>query len=521
MSEIQQTTCYNPATGEMLGRYPLNTAEDVAEAVKRAREAQPAWAAKPVKERARAMLRVRDYLVSHADQLAETISRDNGKTRVDALATEILMATLAVTYYARQAKRFLKDRRLSAANLLTVNKASKIVRVPFGVIGIISPWNYPFAIPFSEVIMGLLAGNAVILKTASETQMVGRAMEQCFMSADLPEGIFTYLNLPGRLASEAFLTEGIDKLFFTGSVAVGKTLMAKAAETLTPVSLELGGNDAMLVCPDAELHRAAGGAVWAGLQNCGQSCGGVERIYVHEAVYEQFIDLLAEKVQALRIGCDTEHNVDLGAMTTSRQMETVQRHVDEAVASGAVIYAQADAPQDSKGNFMQALVLTEVDHAMLVMREETFGPVLGVMKVENMDQAVELANDSNLGLTGSVWSRDSKAAEKIARQIEAGVVTINDHLMSHGLPQAPWGGFKESGIGRTHGAIGFDEMTEPQCIVHDFMPGVRKNLWWYPHNRSVYNGLKGIIEAMYSKELVRRFSGALSLIRIFPRIFRV
>lgn len=517
----ETTTCVNPATGEVIGHDPLDTVEDLKRTLEQARVAQIAWGATPVRQRVAALLQVRDYLVSHADELAEVIAHDNGKSRTDAMATEVVPATLGLNYYCTHAERFLRERRLGNGSIVLVMKQSKIVRVPFGVVGIISPWNYPFGIPFPEVAMALLAGNAVVLKTASQTLMVGRAIERCLQAAELPRGIFSYINLPGRIAGDAMLESGVDKLFFTGSVPVGKKLMAKAAETLTPVSLELGGNDAMLVCDDADLERAAAGAVWAGLQNAGQSCGGVERIYVHQDVYLPFLDLLATRVRALRVGVDNDFNVDMGAITTRGQMAVIQSHIDDALQKGAMIYAQSSVPQEGKGQFMPAMVLTEVDHTMLVMRDETFGPVLGVMKVENMEQAIELANDSNLGLTGSVWSQDRVKAKALARRVRAGAVMINDHLMSHGLAETPWGGFKESGIGRTHGEIGFAEMTEPQVIVDDVLPGVRKDMWWHPHSEDIYRGLRGILYLLYGRGLGKRLGGTRDLVKIFPRMFKV
>jgi acyl-CoA reductase-like NAD-dependent aldehyde dehydrogenase len=519
MSSGQQTISKSPLTGEVLGTSALDTVETLQERLLRARAVQPAWAKTPVKERRRAILRVRDYVVDHAEELAETISRENGKTRIDALATEVLPAAMAANYYAKAAKTLLRPRRVGSGCWVLANKRSTIHHVPWGVIGAISPWNYPFGIPFSEVVMGLLAGNAVILKVATQCQLVGRALERCFLSAGLPEGLFAYLNLPGPVAGKALLNAGIDKLFFTGSVAVGKQLMADAAGTLTPLCLELGGNDPMLVCPDADLQRAAGGAAWAGMQNCGQSCGGVERIYVHKDVYDSFLELLAEKVRNLRVGVDTDHCVDLGAMTTDSQMETVRRHIQDALDRGATVYAQSECPRGSPGKFLPAVVLTDVDHSMLVMREETFGPVVGVMRVYDMDEAIRLANDSDLGLTASVWSRNRRKARELAGQIRAGVVTVNDHLMSHGLPATPWGGFKQSGLGRTHGAIGFAEMTQPQCIVDDILPRVKRDLWWYPHGPAVHAGIKGILDALYARRLSKRLAGLFALLRTFPRMF--
>lgn len=512
----------NPANGRIVGVSPLHTVEDAHEAVRRAREAQPAWAAIPVAQRSQHILRVRQYVVEHADELADTICRDNGKTRTDAMIAEVVPAAMAADYYAKRAPQFMADRSLSPGNPVLFNKRGKIVRVPYGVIGVISPWNYPFSIAFSEVVMALLAGNAVILKAASQTQLVGRALEAAFRAANLPPHVFSYLNMPGQVAGDALLEAGIDKLVFTGSVDVGKRLMAKAAETLTPLLLELGGNDAMLVCPDADLDRAAAGATWAGFQNCGQSCAGVERIYVHADVYEPFMQRLGERVRALRVGDGASFDVDLGSMTTRSQVETVRRHLADAIEKGAKIYAQSEVPaaNGADGMFLPAVVLCDVDHTMDVMCHETFGPVVGVMKVSSMEQAIELANDSYLGLTGSVWSRNRKEAERLARRIRAGLVMINDHLMGHGLAEAPWGGFGLSGFGRTHGAIGFDEMTQPQCIVHDLLPGVRKDMWWHPHSKTVYEGVRGILDLLYGSGLKQRAQGLMKLGRVFPRTFR-
>ncbi|HSA15381.1 MAG TPA: aldehyde dehydrogenase family protein, partial [Spirochaetota bacterium] len=309
------------------------------------------------------------------------------------------------------------------------------------------------------------------------------------------------------------------KLFFTGSVAVGKYLMKKASETLTPLSLELGGNDPMIVCEDADLERATNGAVWAGLQNAGQSCGGVERIYVHEKVYDRFMDMLAGKVESLRVGYDTDYNMDIGAMTTERQIRTVKAHIDDAMAKGATIYARSKSPKNSQGQFIPCTVLADVDHTMDVMRDETFGPVLAVMKVKDIDEAIELANDSYLGLTGSVWSRNWSRAGRIARKIQAGAVTVNDHLMSHGLAETPWGGFKQSAIGRSHGDIGFAEMTQPQVIVNDILPFVKRDFWWHPHSRAVYEGVRGVVELLYGPGLVRRLRGGMNLMKVFFRTF--
>lgn len=519
MNVAEKTVNFDLSTFRNPDQVGLNDVLDVRIAVDRARNAQPEWAALPVKARVGHLRKVGNYLVEHAGELAEIISRDSGKTRTEAMATEVVPAAMAVDYYCRRAKGFLKEQRLFPGNILLANKSAKIRRVPYGIVGIISPWNYPFSIPFSEVVMALLAGNAVVLKVASETRLVGRALTDCLDAARLPPGVFTQLNLPGRIVGRALLDAGVNKLFFTGSTAVGKTLMAQAAERLIPVNLELGGNDPMLVCADADLYRAATGAIWAGFQNCGQSCGGVERIYVHRDVYEPFLELLAQRVRRLRVGYDLDFQVDLGSMTTAKQLEEVRRQVEQAVGAGARIYAQSECNPADKGLFMPARVLTDVNHSMDIMRLETFGPVVGVMPVDNMDEAVALANDCDLGLTASVWTRRNKTGAELAARIQAGVVMVNDHLMSHGMAETPWGGFKESGIGRSHGAIGMAEMTQAQCVVTDLLPRVKKNMWWHPNSAEVFYGMRGIIDFWYGRRPLQRLKGAYHLLRLFPKTF--
>jgi succinate-semialdehyde dehydrogenase/glutarate-semialdehyde dehydrogenase len=291
---------------------------------------------------------------------------------------------------------------------------------------------------------------------------------------------------------------------------------------LTPLVLELGGNDAMIVCDDADLYRAACGAVWAGMQNAGQSCGGVERIYVDRKVYPQFLAILKERVEGIRVGEGTMPDSDIGALTTRKQMATVQEHIDDALAKGAKIFAQSAVPESEKSQFLACTVLTDVDHTMLTMREETFGPVVAVMPFDTIDEAIALANDSNLGLSGSVWSKDRKKAMRIGRRIMAGAIAVNDHLMTHGLAETPWGGFKESGIGRTHGDIGFAEMTQPQVIVDDMLstkPFVRRDFWWQPFEKSQYDGAKGLIDAFYGRGFGQRLGGLNKVLRGFSRTF--
>ncbi len=516
---MEKTISLNPATSEQIGESKLNSVEDLTNMISESRIAQKEWQKLSVKERSKKVLKIKDFLVDNLDNISQTISDDNGKVRFDALSTEVFPAIMATKYYAKKADKFLKPKKIASSSLVLINKRSFVRYEPHGVVGVISPWNYPFAIPFSEVIMALIAGNGVILKTATETQLVGLALRDAINSADLPKGLFQFINLPGRIAGEAFLKSKIDKLFFTGSVPVGKQLMKLAADTLTPVSLELGGNDAMLVCEDADIDRAVNGAVWAGLSNAGQSCGGVERIYVHQKIYNQFLNSLKVKVESLTVGNPSDFSTDVGVMTTEKQVKTVKLHLDDAIKNGAVLFAESKTTNDLK-NILTPKVITNVNHNMIMMRDETFGPLLGVMKVENMDEAIELANDSDLGLTGSVWSKNHKKAIELGSRINAGAITINDHLMSHGLAETAWGGFKESGIGRAHGEQGLMEMVQPQYIINDILPGVKKNIWWHPYSKELYEGLKSIVYLFYGNNLSQKLSNLFKPLGVIPRMFK-
>lgn len=488
------TVTLNPATGEQVAEFTNTDMRKFPAMLSNARRAQSDWAKLSFAQRAKYILRMRRYITDHADELAVTISSENGKSRIDALATEIIPASLAVRWYAKNAARVLKDRQLSRSSWLFFNKQSKIIRVPWGVVGIISPWNYPLSIPFGEVVMALMAGNAVILKVAAVTLSCGKAIEDIVRSAGLPDGLFTHVIGSGGEVSTAMLDHGINKIFFTGSVPTGKKLMAQAASKLTPLSLELGGKDPMIVLDDADLERATNGAAWAGYQNAGQSCGGVERIYVQSGVYQQFVDLLAKKTRAMRHGGDTDFNIDMGAVTTKDQYNTIKSHLASAVKKGAKVVAESKAtPSAAKaGNFFPATLVTNVNHKMDLMREETFGPILPVMKFDSIDEAIHLANDCSMGLTASIWTKNTKLAKKLAPQIQAGAITINDHLYTHGLSETPWGGFKESGLGRTHSALGLEEMTQPQVVNWDLMNPPR-NLWWFPFSPETYDALKSAL----------------------------
>ena len=458
----------NPLTGELVAKQQRHSASELRAAVARARQAQPEWHNAGLACRARIIGALASLIADRSEQLTDVICAASGKPRVDALGTELLPAALLCRYYPRLARRVLRPRRIRGSSILFFNKRSLLVREPYGVIGIISPWNYPFGIPMHELVQALLAGNTVVLKVATQSQPVGEVMVELFALAGLPAGVLNLVHLPGAEAGSAFIHSGIDKLLFTGSTQVGKALMAQAADRLLPLSLELGGNDAMIVLRDASLSRAVDGAIWAGLSNSGQSCGAVERIYVEEPLYDRFAELLKRRIEALRFG------TDLGALTSASQLKAIRSFVQDARTRGARVWiwegkfapdgqrpggGAADSEAAGKGTGSSSgdeappyihppVVVEDADENMLVHRQEIFGPVLSLKRVKNTAEALRWANDSRLGLCASIWTRDRGKGRQLSKQLQAGVVMINDHLMSHGMPETPWGGYKQSSIGR-------------------------------------------------------------------------
>ncbi len=490
-------------------------AAEVKAIVERARSAQREWASISVKERCRVLSSVRAFLLENIDGIAEGISRDCGKTALDALAAELVPAVAAAGYYCKMAPRFLKPECPGTGTVLFYNKRTRIFREPYGVIGIISPWNYPFSIPFSEVLTALLAGNAVILKTASATQITGNMLKETIKSASLPTGLFNYVNMPGPEAGDAFLDGGVDKLLFTGSVEAGKYLSRKAADTLTPLSLELGGNDPMIVCSDADIETAAAGAVWAGFHNAGQSCGAVERVYVHSEIYREFLEALKRRTDTICAGSGAA--CDIGPVASTKQADSVKGILDDALSKGASVYAESAS--DGTELAVPCRVLINVDSGMRVMNEEIFGPVIAVVPYEKEEEAVEMANRSLLGLTASVWTSERRTAQRISRKLNSGTVTVNDHLMSHGIPSVPWGGIRHSGSGRTHGKEGFMEVTRTRVVVEDVRAAGRMNFWWYPGGQVVYEGLKGALDFLFGRSVPARLKGLKLMLRAMRRKF--
>jgi acyl-CoA reductase-like NAD-dependent aldehyde dehydrogenase len=466
----------NPATGEELGRVRMATAEDVTKAARQARQAQAEWGSLTFKQRAGIVLRAKDLLVQQQDEVCELISQETGKPAVEAMTSEVFPAANLMDYFARHAQKHLREERFGLS--VFRNKRSRIGYEPLGVVSIISPWNYPFSIPMGEVVMGLMAGNAVLLKPSELTPRTGMKIGELFRAAGLREGLLQVLPGDG-VAGKALVAAEIDKIFFTGSVATGRHIAQAAAARLLPCMLELGGKDAMIVCADAPFERAVNGAVWGAFNNCGQACASVERLYVVEAISERFIAALVEKTRALRVGAGPDR--EIGPLNNERQLKIVMEHVNDALAKGAKAVTGGRRIEGLAGCFYEPTVLVGVDPSMRVMREETFGPVLPVMVVKDETEAIREANRSNYGLLASVWTKDSKRGQQMAEKIEAGTVIINDVLYTHAAAETPWFGIKESGIGVTHSNHGLREFARMKHVNWDLLP-LKTNLWWFPYS---------------------------------------
>ncbi len=485
----EQIVSINPSTLQPIDNVNVTTSEGLLEIVKKARKAQTAWQDMGFDGRKPFFNRLSSYMLDHYEEIARFIARENGKPYLEAILAEVYPSIDVVNYYSKRAEKLLSDKKIPIRVFKFMGKKSYIMYKPAGVIGIISPWNYPFAIPFSEIIMALVAGNTVILKPSELTPLIGKKIQELLDTAGFPEGVFSVVFGDGRIGAE-LVKARLSKVIFTGSVATGRKIMATAAENLTPVVLELGGKDPMIVLKDADLDMSARGAVWAGFMNSGQTCASVERVYVDESIKDRFIELVMQYTNKIRQGDTLENeSTDMGSMIDQRQLSIVENHVKDAAARGARVLSGGRRPDNLKGYFYKPTVLVDVDHSMQVMTDETFGPVLPIMTFKTEEQAIQLANDSRYALTASVWSKDIKRAEAIARQLVAGTVTVNDHIMTYGIPETPWGGSKESGFGRTHADIGLMEFVEP-VHIHVDKAWLKKKPWWYPYNKKTLQFLK-------------------------------
>jgi succinate-semialdehyde dehydrogenase/glutarate-semialdehyde dehydrogenase len=509
----------NPATGEVLGRFDCATTADVRAAVLAAHDAQPAWRDLGVRERARIVRKFQRLLYDRKREIAQLITRECGKPLIEALLTEVVVVIDCCRFLADSAPRFLRPEDVPHGNPAMKSKSGTLLREPYGVVGIISPWNYPFSIPASESLTALIAGNAVVLKPSELTPLVALQLHDLLVEAGVPQNVFRVVVGDGSTGA-ALVDSPINKIIFTGSVATGRRVAQSAAARLLPVVLELGGKDPMLVLDDADLDVASSAAVWGAFVNAGQTCLSVERCYVQRAHYEKFLELCMGKTQQLRVGDGLRAATDVGPLISERQLQIVEDHVEDARQRGARILAGGLRLRDLGPTFYAPTVLANVDHGMQIMREETFGPVLPVMPFDTDADAVRLANDSEFGLAASIFTADRLRGETLAEQLQAGSVMINDTVSCYGIAEAPHGGVKSSGLGRTHGRQGLEEMVRTKYVDVDLLPNFRK-AWWYGYGGEFQDQMNGFVDFLFARSPFRRLRGGLKAAAAFLRDGRI
>jgi acyl-CoA reductase-like NAD-dependent aldehyde dehydrogenase len=512
---------FDPATGALIGSVPTVTPAEVQGVVDDVARVQPFWAQLSSYERAQYLRRAAAVLLDHADDVAGLITREQGKPRVEAYTMEVLPTIDALHWCADNGPEILADERVGYPQLLMKQKRSAFVYEPLGVVGVIAPWNYPWSIPFGEVTIALMAGNGVVLKPASLTPLIGQRIQEIFERAGFPDGLVQTVH-GGGAVGQALVESSAAKIFFTGSVEVGRRVGEECARRMKGSVLELGGKDPQIVCADTNLANAVSGAVWGGFANAGQTCSGIERVYVAGDVAERFIAGVVAETTALTVGDPSRWDTEVGPMVSREQHDLVCELVDDALAAGAkrLCGGPVDVP-GLAGHFIAPTVLTGVTHEMRIMREEIFGPVLPIVTVGSEEEAIALANDSDFGLGASVWTLDRAKGERIARRLEAGMVWINDHSYTHGACQCAWGGVKESGLGRSHSRFGFIECVNIKTVSWE--PSRLPDMWWHPYDEVLGKAVSASARILYGRDGRRKQGlrqGAVPLLRVTGRSLR-
>ena len=491
--------CVNPATGEQWSTVSALDEDGARSAVQAAREAFPAWADTPVRERMRVLGRWLEIMLAEEGELARMVSTEGGKPVAESRLVDVFPGLETLKYYAEHLDEMLAFRPVAPEQILFSHWRAGYRFDPLGVMAVITPWNYPVGIPMAEIVPAIGAGNTLVFKPASATVQTGLMLADMARRAGVPDGVLNAVALPGA-ATDALLDHpDVVKVLFTGSVDIGRHVARRCAERIIPAQLELGGKDAAVVAADADLERTARGIVWGAFMNSGQTCASIERVYVERPLYRPLLDRMVRLTREIRLGDPFDASTDMGPLTTRGQRDIVARHVSDAVAAGARALTGGELPE-GPGWYYPPTILVDVTDDMEIIHEETFGPVMPVMSVDSLDEGIRRANDSKFGLTASGWTRSRATAERLQRELDAGVVTINDHAVAFAEATGAWGGLRESGIGRAHGAFGLHELVNVKYVVHD--PGDdRATPWYYPYDEDFQEFLSTAMPLLYGSGL--------------------
>ena len=497
---------FNPFSGEVLGEVECDGDEDIKKKLERLKKSK--YYESPLEERANLLRKLVQIIFEEFEEIAQLITREQGKPIVESKSVELLGTMESILYLSDNIKTFLRNMEMNHRVPFFSHKKGFFTFEPYGVALVISPWNYPFAIPVIEIATALAGGNTVLFKPSTVTPLTGKKIEEIFKRAGFPVEL---VMVRGRDVEK--IIPMVDLVLFTGSTETGMRIGEICGRSMVKTVLELGGKDPMIVLPDASLERAVNGAIWGSLVNAGQTCAAIERVYVHESLYRDFLDLILNRVEEIETGDPLNPDTELGPLVAEFQVETVDFHVKEALSMGAELLSGGRGD----GLFYLPTVLVKVDHGMKVMKEETFGPVIPIMPFSTEEEALFLANDTHYGLTASVWTEDMEKALHMAERLKAATVTINDHAYSFGEPAALWGGMKKSGKGRSHGRFGLMDVVQVKFISADMCKRDRE-LWWYPYSDELNRTISHGVEFMFNESISRRVKAMIKNIDIAGKI---
>jgi acyl-CoA reductase-like NAD-dependent aldehyde dehydrogenase len=513
---------FNPATGALVGTVETIEPGDVDAVVADVAEVQPFWAELSLADRARYMRRAADVLLEEVDDVTRLLTDEQGKPITESYTMEVVPTIDVLHWCAENGPKILAEEPIRMGQALFLSKKAKFSYEPLGVVAVIAPWNYPWAIPFDEVAIALMAGNGVVLKPASLTPLLGERIQSIFDKAGFPEGLVRTVHGGGAIGQALCESPGVRKVFFTGSVEVGRKVGEICASRLKGSVLELGGKDPQIVCADADLENAISGCVWGGFANAGQTCSGIERTYVVREVADRFREGVLERAAALSVGDPTSWETEIGPMVSTDQADVVTDLVDDALASGAERLTGGPREIDGfSGRFIAPTVLAGVEDEMRIMNEEIFGPVVPIVEVDSEEEALARANDSNFGLGASIWTKDRAKGERMARRMQTGMVWINDHSYTHAACQCSWGGVKESGVGRSHSKFGFYECVDVKMVSWE--PGITRDFWWQPYDDTLGEAVRSSARLLYGRNGTRLRAlreGLVPLAKVGARTFR-